>query len=103
MRRVAVFGNAGGGKSTLARQLASITRLPLHSLDTIKYGRYIVLTKTPGGVITYRSSGIVFLKNYLLKLMRTRLEYFGGSSRNCAELKRDDAMGIALCFLSGMK
>ena len=37
MRRVAVFGNAGGGKSTLARQLASITRLPLHSLDTIKY------------------------------------------------------------------
>lgn len=37
MRRVAVFGNAGGGKSTLARQLARITRLPLHSLDTIKY------------------------------------------------------------------
>ncbi|WP_303908148.1 hypothetical protein [Thiohalomonas denitrificans] len=37
MRRVAVFGNAGGGKSTLARQLAGITRLPLHSLDTIKY------------------------------------------------------------------
>ena len=37
MRRVAVFGNAGVGKSTLARQLASITRLPLHSLDTIKY------------------------------------------------------------------
>ena len=37
MRRVAVFGNAGGGKSTLARQLASITHLPLHSLDTIKY------------------------------------------------------------------
>ena len=37
MRRVAVFGNAGGGKSTLARQLAKITHLPLHSLDTIKY------------------------------------------------------------------
>lgn len=37
MKRVAVFGNAGGGKSTLARQLAEITRLPLHSLDTIKY------------------------------------------------------------------
>jgi energy-coupling factor transporter ATP-binding protein EcfA2 len=27
MKRVAVFGNAGGGKSTLARQLAEITRL----------------------------------------------------------------------------
>jgi adenylate kinase family enzyme len=37
MQRVAVFGNAGGGKSTLARQLARITGLPLHSLDTIKY------------------------------------------------------------------
>lgn len=37
MKRVAVFGNAGGGKSTLARQLASITGLPLYSLDTIKY------------------------------------------------------------------
>lgn len=37
MRRVAVFGNAGGGKSTLARQLARITRIPLHSLDTILY------------------------------------------------------------------
>lgn len=37
MKRVAVFGNAGGGKSTLARQLADITGLPLHSLDTIKF------------------------------------------------------------------
>lgn len=42
MRRVAVFGNAGGGKSTLARRLAEITHLPLHSLDTIKY--------KPGGI-----------------------------------------------------
>ena len=30
MKRVAVFGNAGGGKSTLARRLAELTRLPLH-------------------------------------------------------------------------
>lgn len=37
MNRIAVFGNAGGGKSTLARQLASITGLPLHSIDTMKY------------------------------------------------------------------
>lgn len=37
MNRIAVFGNAGGGKSTLTRQLASITRLPLHSIDTMKY------------------------------------------------------------------
>jgi adenylate kinase family enzyme len=37
MRKVAVFGNAGGGKSTLARQLAELTGLPLYPLDTIKY------------------------------------------------------------------
>jgi adenylate kinase family enzyme len=37
MKRVAVFGNAGGGKSTLAKRLAQITGLPLYSVDTIKY------------------------------------------------------------------
>ena len=41
MRKVAVFGNAGGGKSTLARRLAEITGLPLHVIDTIQFqGRY---------------------------------------------------------------
>jgi adenylate kinase family enzyme len=41
MRKVAVFGNAGGGKSTLARGLAEATGLPLHVIDTIQYqGRY---------------------------------------------------------------
>ena len=37
MDKVAVFGNAGGGKSILARQLAELTRLPLHPLDMIQY------------------------------------------------------------------
>ena len=37
MRKVAVFGNAGGGKSTLARRLAEVTGLPLYPLDRIKY------------------------------------------------------------------
>jgi adenylate kinase family enzyme len=37
MKRVAIFGNAGGGKSKLASQLSEITGLPLYSLDTIKY------------------------------------------------------------------
>lgn len=41
MKRVAVFGNAGGGKSTLARELAAITRLPVIVLDELQY---------PGGV-----------------------------------------------------
>ena len=42
MKKVAIFGNAGGGKSTLARQLSEITGLPLYSLDKIKY--------QPGGI-----------------------------------------------------
>lgn len=37
MKKVAVFGNAGGGKSTLARQLSAITGLPLHVLDKIRF------------------------------------------------------------------
>jgi adenylate kinase family enzyme len=37
MKRVAVFGNTGGGKSTLARRLAELTRLPLVPLDLIQY------------------------------------------------------------------
>lgn len=37
MKRVAVFGNAGGGKSTLSKRLSEITGLPLHVLDKIKY------------------------------------------------------------------
>jgi adenylate kinase family enzyme len=37
MRRVAVFGNAGGGKSMLARRLAAVTRLPLYVIDMIQF------------------------------------------------------------------
>ena len=37
MKRVAVFGNAGGGKSTLGRRLAELTGLPFYSLDMIQY------------------------------------------------------------------
>ena len=37
VKRVAVFGNAGGGKSTLARRLAELTRLPLYPLDRIQF------------------------------------------------------------------
>ncbi|MBD2449699.1 adenylate kinase [Nostoc sp. FACHB-152] len=42
MKKVAVFGNAGGGKSTLSKKLSEITSLPLYILDKIKY--------QPGGV-----------------------------------------------------
>jgi adenylate kinase family enzyme len=37
MKRVAVFGNAGGGKSTLARELAAITGLPLAVVDKLQH------------------------------------------------------------------
>lgn len=37
MKRVAIFGNAGGGKSTLARELAAITGLPLYVLDKMQF------------------------------------------------------------------
>jgi adenylate kinase family enzyme len=38
MNRVAIFGNAGGGKSALARRLAEITGLPLHAIDMMQFG-----------------------------------------------------------------
>ena len=37
MKRVAVFGNAGGGKSTLARRLAELTGLPLYVMDMMQF------------------------------------------------------------------
>lgn len=37
MRKVAVFGNTGGGKSTLARKLADLTRLPLYAVDIMQF------------------------------------------------------------------
>jgi adenylate kinase family enzyme len=46
MKRVAIFGNAGGGKSTLACELAAITRLPLHVLDELR-------TRRDGGDVPY--------------------------------------------------
>lgn len=45
MRRVAIFGNAGGGKSTLARRLAALTGLPLHVVDKIQF--------TAGGAVPH--------------------------------------------------
>jgi adenylate kinase family enzyme len=38
MKRVAVFGNAGGGKSTLAKRLAELTRLPRYPVDIMQWG-----------------------------------------------------------------
>ncbi len=37
MKKVAIFGNAGGGKSTLARRVAQKTGLPLYTIDKLQY------------------------------------------------------------------
>jgi adenylate kinase family enzyme len=37
VQRVAVFGNAGGGKSTLARRIAEATQLPLYVIDKLQF------------------------------------------------------------------
>ncbi len=37
MKKVAVFGKLGSGKSTFSKKLASITGIPLHPLDSIVY------------------------------------------------------------------
>jgi len=37
MKKVAVFGKPGSGKSTFSKRLASVTGIPLHQLDTIVY------------------------------------------------------------------
>ncbi|RXK55394.1 flagellar protein FlaR [Oleiharenicola lentus] len=37
MTRIAVIGNAGGGKSTLSRRLRDALRLPLHPVDQLQW------------------------------------------------------------------
>ena len=37
--KIAVFGRPGGGKSTLARQIATTAKLPLQQLDLLQYER----------------------------------------------------------------
>ena len=46
MRKLAVLGNAGGGKSTLSRRLARELRLPYYSVDAIIWNS--ATEKTPG-------------------------------------------------------
>jgi adenylate kinase family enzyme len=39
MKKIAVFGKPGSGKSTLSKALASATGIPLHQLDSILYDK----------------------------------------------------------------
>ena len=47
MKRVAVIGNAGGGKTTLARLLGDALELPVHHVDSIQYQRGWLRTPAP--------------------------------------------------------
>ncbi len=38
MTRIAIIGNAGGGKSMLGRHLGRMLRLPVHSIDDVQWG-----------------------------------------------------------------
>lgn len=37
MKRIAIFGKPGSGKSTVSRRLSALTGLPLYHLDSIQY------------------------------------------------------------------
>jgi adenylate kinase family enzyme len=52
MRRVAVFGNAGAGKSALARRLAELTGLPLYPIDILQFPAGYQAKQSDGGKIS---------------------------------------------------
>jgi adenylate kinase family enzyme len=45
MKKIAVFGNAGGGKSTLSARLAEVTGSSLFALDIIQFRDPPVVTR----------------------------------------------------------
>jgi len=53
MKRVAIFGNTGAGKSTLAKRLAEITALPLYPIDLIQFPAGYRPDETDGGKISH--------------------------------------------------
>jgi adenylate kinase family enzyme len=76
MKKVAVFGNAGAGKSTLARRLAEITGLPLYPIDMIQFPDGYRADAKDGGKVPYEE----FLKMHADLLRRDQwiIDGFGG-------------------------
>lgn len=83
MKRIAVFGNAGGGKSTLARALAEITGAPLHVVDEMQF--------RPGGEEVPREA---FLATHAALLGRDAwvIDGFGGHDTIWARLEVADTL-----------
>jgi adenylate kinase family enzyme len=68
VKKVAVFGNTGGGKSTLAKKLAELTHIPLYPLDTIQY-------RAGGGKVPHEE----YLKAHSLSLQRDAWDRFAAA------------------------
>jgi adenylate kinase family enzyme len=83
MKRVAVFGNTGGGKSTLARNLAELTRLPLYPLDLIQY-------RVGGGTVPHEE----YLKTHaeLLRQDEWIIDGFGCVASSWERFSRADTL-----------
>jgi adenylate kinase family enzyme len=62
--KVAVFGKPGGGKSTLAREIAARTGLPLHPLDLIQFDKGG--TRFPDEVFIERHAAILTQESWVI-------------------------------------
>jgi len=65
MKKVAVFGGPGAGKSTLSKKLAALTQLPLHALDKLCYGAGGAVV--PGEVYARRHEEILAQPAWLME------------------------------------
>ena len=64
MKRVLVIGCPGGGKSTFARQLHLLTKLPLHHLDMLYWNED--RTTVPREVFIERLTGIITQDEWII-------------------------------------
>ncbi len=77
MQKVAVFGNAGGGKSMLSKRLSEITGLPLYVLDKLQY--------QPGGAEISHEDYLRSPKQIKQFLDQQTLEQTGGNHARNAD------------------
>ncbi len=83
MKKVAVFGNAGAGKSTTSKKLAEYTDLPLYVLDKVQF--------LPGGREVSHEE-YQFSHNQLLANKSWIIEGFGNLESTWARLAKADTL-----------
>jgi len=69
MRKIAVFGKPGGGKSTLSKAIASKTDIPLHALDLLEFETGGI--RVPEDVYLERHAGILRQDAWLIEGLGT--------------------------------